>query len=618
MPTSRGKTGGAGRRRTKRPDYAGKLAEAELLLETDRALAAKRLTTLANKKAPPAIRVQALSLLAIRAAAAGHDDAIREAETLLSTATRCRTRSPVALARLAHARGYLAYHRGDRRLTLSELNRAASLYPKLDRRRAEVFDTLGVYFQRDLGDLERSRAYFELSLHLKRKSARRNGLDRERRGIAITYGNLGRLELSREQFEEAEHWFREDLELILGGGPDPPDEALVRNQLAIALMGRGPEHLDDAAAELERALEVARPESVTHAYVLKDLGRLHLEKDDLKKASHYLEQARKMCEHVGYSEVMLSVKYMLGRVATVRAKTATDKYTSDAMTWFNEAMSGFQKLSMWREHVQVAEAKADLLEKVGRRSEAVRILLEIAIPTAERHMFNQRQPLARIASKLDAMNTLELMRLRTRRMLGGLTREQHHGRVHVERARITVWTCDIRGFARYCEETGDPMLIVDMLNRFFGALGRPILDNGGRIDKYVGDNILAYFHDATSAAGVALAAIDMVDQLNIEREHLHERILKIGIGLATGEVVTGNVGFAGKLEHTIIGPTVNRACRLVGKAPPAAIYIDRATREMLGESYDAPPVRGKTLALHGLGDVEAFRLKGRTGKRRGR
>jgi class 3 adenylate cyclase len=592
------------------------LAAAESLLETDRALGAKRLEALTKKAVPPAIRVQALSLLAIRSAAAGHDDAIRDAESMLSTAAACRTRSPVALARLAHARGYLAYHRGDRRLTLAELNRAASLYPKLDRRRAEVFDTLGVYFQRDLGDLERSRAYFELSLHLKRRSAEVHGIDRERRGIAITYGNLGRLELSRECFEEAEHWFREDLDLILDGNPTPPDEAFVRNQLAIALMGRGPEHLDDARAELDRALETAREGSVTHAYVLKDLGRLHLEKGDLKKASQYLKQARKLCEQSRYSEVILSVKYILGRVATVRAKTATDSHTSTARSCFNEASSGFLKLSMWREYVEVAEASADMLEKVGRRAEAVRILLETAIPTAERHLFNQRQPLARIASKLDAMNTLELMRLRTRRMLGGLTREQHHGRVHVERARITVWTCDIRGFARYCEETGDPMLIVDMLNRFFAALGRPILDNGGRIDKYVGDNILAYFHDATSAAGVALAAIDMVDQLNTEREHLHERILKIGIGLATGDVVTGNVGFAGKLEHTIIGPTVNRACRLVGKAPPGAILIDRTTREMLGESFNAPPVRGKTLALHGLGDVEAFRLKGRSGKRR--
>ena len=98
----------------------------------------QRLEALSRDDVPPIVRMQALALRAIWAAGSGSDEGMREAEKLLAAASQTGTRSRVARARLAHARGYIAYRRGDRGVTLTELNRAASLYSKDDRRRAQV------------------------------------------------------------------------------------------------------------------------------------------------------------------------------------------------------------------------------------------------------------------------------------------------------------------------------------------------------------------------------------------------------------------------------------------------------------------------------------------------
>lgn len=592
--------------------FSTDLDQAERSWEHSPAAALEALRALATEAVPPAVRVQALALLAISAAARGSDEGFREADALLAIAERASSRSEVAQARLAHASGYIAYRRGEHVRILPDLNRAASLYPPGDRRRAQVFDTLGLYFQYDVGDLQRARAYFELSIQLKLAAARTSGIERERRGLAITYGNLGRLELSREHHAEAERWFRHDLDVVLAGAGDERDEAHVRNQLALALIGRGPDHHEAAERELDRALEAAPTGSVTESYVQKDRARLAVERGDMAAAEERLDRARTLAEAGGFREVLLAVRFLEGRIAARRAASATEPATARALAAFDAALSGYEGLRMHRERCEVAEAKAALLDRIGQPAEAIRCLEEIAIPVAERHLFNQLEPLARIEARLAAIDPTAVLRLRSGRMLGGLTPEQHQGRLRCERRRVTVWTCDIRGFSQYCEETGDPMLVVDMLNRFFAALGRPILDGGGRIDKYVGDNILAYFADADAAAEVSLRAIELVARLNTQREHLDERTLDIGIGMATGEVVAGNVGFAGKLEHTIVGTTVNRACRLVGHAAPGETILDHATRQLVNELFECRPVpRGGGLELKGLGRVKAYRLGAR-------
>ena len=580
------------------------LARAEDLLETSPRQALQALQALAGEDTPVDVRAQAIALLAMHDARRASAGGLRAAEKKLTKATELAVSSSLAQGRLAHARGYLAFKRGERDVAIEELNRAASLYGGLSHHRARVFDTLGMLFS-GKGDLGRARAYYLLSLRLKKELGRPS----ERHGIAVTCGNLGRLELAREEYFEAEHWFREDLELVLKGDTNPTHEAIVRNQLALALLGQGEGRAKDAEVELERALELVRKESSTHAFVLKDLARASIASGDLSRADDLLRQARTIATQRGYTEAALWIRFAEGQSAARRAKATDDSAASRAFRALDEALDGFTSLAMHRPICDVAIARAELQRSLGLGDDALESLLNIALPCAERHLFGQIQPLARIESMIESISSAHGWQIRVQRMIGSKVREDRMARLHGVRHRVTVWTCDIRGFTSYCDKTGDPVLVVNTLNRFFSVIGQRIVDEGGSIDKYVGDNILAYFRDPQAAAQAALAALEIVDALNTEREHLDEPLLEIGIGLASGEVVEGNVGFAGKLEHTIIGTPVNVAFRLVGSAEPSEILLDAGTREALGARFEAPPIFGGTRNLKGIGDVAVYVLE---------
>ncbi|MDR0710337.1 MAG: adenylate/guanylate cyclase domain-containing protein, partial [Spirochaetaceae bacterium] len=129
---------------------------------------------------------------------------------------------------------------------------------------------------------------------------------------------------------------------------------------------------------------------------------------------------------------------------------------------------------------------------------------------------------------------------------------------------------DIRQFTKISEKTG-AQEIVTFLNNFFSIMGNEILSEGGYIDKFIGDAIMAVFGvsgnlpdapiKAVRAAVKMLAAVDRVDTSAI---YLPESGLRVGVGINCGECVVGNIGFQDKMDYTLIGNTVNMASRLEG------------------------------------------------------
>ncbi len=137
-----------------------------------------------------------------------------------------------------------------------------------------------------------------------------------------------------------------------------------------------------------------------------------------------------------------------------------------------------------------------------------------------------------------------------------------------ERREITVLMSDIREFTTLSELL-TPEDLVAFLNRYFSRMVRCVLDHHGRVDKYMGDAILASFgapvprpdhaKDAVRAAVAMRAALE-----DFNRELAAEGIapVHIGIGVNTGTVVIGNIGSEDRLEYTIIGDTVNATTRI--------------------------------------------------------
>ena len=171
----------------------------------------------------------------------------------------------------------------------------------------------------------------------------------------------------------------------------------------------------------------------------------------------------------------------------------------------------------------------------------------------------------------------------------------------------TVLFTDIRGFTTLTEELG-PQGTVSFLNEYFSIMVECISSQGGMLDKFIGDAIMAAFgipeaHDDDEDRALR-AAIRMITSLRAwNRERLAEgkKPVDMGIGLNTDNVVSGNIGSPKRMDFTIIGDGVNLAARLESacKQYHARILISENTARKLKNSYrmrgiDLVVVKGKT------------------------
>lgn len=174
----------------------------------------------------------------------------------------------------------------------------------------------------------------------------------------------------------------------------------------------------------------------------------------------------------------------------------------------------------------------------------------------------------------------------------------------------TVLFSDIRGFTTLTEELG-PQGTVSLLNEYFTIMVDCIQKEGGMLDKFIGDAIMAAFgvpipRDDDEDRGVR-AAIGMIRSLQVwNRRRIAEgkRPVYMGIGLNTDTVVSGNIGSPKRMDFTLIGDGVNLASRLEGlcKQYRAAILISENTLRRLKGTYrirevDRVRVKGKTQSV---------------------
>jgi len=141
-----------------------------------------------------------------------------------------------------------------------------------------------------------------------------------------------------------------------------------------------------------------------------------------------------------------------------------------------------------------------------------------------------------------------------------------------QKTTVTVLFSDIRNFTTISEKL-DAHEVVEFLNRYFERICAIILEEGGTIDKYIGDAVMVQFgapvpypDHAARALRTALAMREAaVDFRGWMAERFADRNLpafNIGIGIHTGEAIVGNVGSSLRMEYTVIGDTVNLASRL--------------------------------------------------------
>ena len=149
-----------------------------------------------------------------------------------------------------------------------------------------------------------------------------------------------------------------------------------------------------------------------------------------------------------------------------------------------------------------------------------------------------------------------------------------------ERRMVTVLFCDIRGFTPLCESI-QPEEVMDLLNEIFQGMSDIIFENGGIIDKFVGDQIMALFgvpeeHEDDPERAIR-AAIKMRNMLRKKSWREREHKVDVGIGVSTGYAVIGNVGSDKHKDFTAIGDSINIAARLQAKAGAGEVLITENT-----------------------------------------
>ena len=169
-------------------------------------------------------------------------------------------------------------------------------------------------------------------------------------------------------------------------------------------------------------------------------------------------------------------------------------------------------------------------------------------------------------------------------------------------------------------ESADPEALVKQLNEYLSRMTAAVFENGGTLDKFIGDAVMAVWgnvrslglaEDAKCATRAALVMRRELQKLNEKWQGEGIAPFKIGIGLNQGEVLVGNIGSQEKMDPTVIGDSVNLASRLEGLTRTYAvdILVGPTAADLIRDSFDLRSValvqvKGKTRP------VEIFALVG--------
>jgi class 3 adenylate cyclase len=173
--------------------------------------------------------------------------------------------------------------------------------------------------------------------------------------------------------------------------------------------------------------------------------------------------------------------------------------------------------------------------------------------------------------------------------------------------RVTVVFADVVAFTGFAESTS-PERSVAFLNELFTMLSEIVFRHGGMVDKFIGDCVMAVFRasdDAPDDVARALAAAEDMHAFaasNLPRwQKAYAFTVELGIGVATGEVLLGNLGSKSRMEYTVIGDTVNVAARLEALARPRQTLTTHAVTlacpELAFTSLGEHALRGRKEAV---------------------
>ncbi len=186
-----------------------------------------------------------------------------------------------------------------------------------------------------------------------------------------------------------------------------------------------------------------------------------------------------------------------------------------------------------------------------------------------------------------------------------------HGQAVITARQVhaSVLFADIRGFTSMSEKLS-PDAVLGLLNRYYARVTEVIDEHDGYLDKFIGDAVVVVWNAPVAqvdhASRAVRCAIEMqkaITEMNAKGAFPEIGELEVGVGIATGNMVAGNVGDASRqMEYTVIGDTVNVAARLCGSAPAGEVWLNPTCAQLVDAGRT--PLRSTAL--------DALQLKGKS------
>lgn len=338
--------------------------------------------------------------------------------------------------------------------------------------------------------------------------------------------------------------------------------------LAVAVATSVPRWVQQFAAQYPRRVQ-------------ERLGMPAMSREDFTQLLSHPETQRSL------SLMLLVVVALLGLPAIL---SACGKLAEAVMERLHPLAQGFDAVAAGRLNVLVEEAGSrDFIVLARRFNQMVRSL-------------SQAQAMEHAFGLYVSPHVLERIR-------------KQHGEVMLPATlrKATVFFADIRGFTTMSERLA-PAQVLEVLNRYFERAVPIIEAHDGYLDKFIGDAMVVVFNGpldqpdhAQRAVRCAIALQQEVAQMNARGEFPEIGELTVGVGVATGQLVAGNLGSARKMEYTVVGDTVNLASRLTSHAAAGEIWANQATVEGLDAASFREPI-GPLKVKGKEQPVEAFRV----------
>jgi class 3 adenylate cyclase len=170
----------------------------------------------------------------------------------------------------------------------------------------------------------------------------------------------------------------------------------------------------------------------------------------------------------------------------------------------------------------------------------------------------------------------EIQRLLSRTAWQETTQRLEQPQATARSETLTILTTDIQGFTTLSETMAAAPLVED-LNRYLDMLASTVYQEGGDVDKFLGDGMLALFHDPRAAVRAGITLQRRVEAFNEQQLAARRPAFPTRLAITTGPCLVARVGSRARQEITILGDTVNTASRLQTLAPVGWVLVDEAT-----------------------------------------